>query len=127
MIVNWILLGAVAAIASVVLNLLLGMSRVVLAMARRNDLPAGLARLSARRLPSRALAVVVVACVAMTAVGSVRLAWEISALTVLLYYAITNVCALRLPATRAQAASRWAGLGGCGALAVSVVLWHVRA
>lgn len=120
-----VLFGALTALGSVMLNLLLGLSRVVLAMARRGDLPTALAVLSARQLPHRALAVAAVGCGVLTAVGSIRLAWTISAMTVLIYYAITNVCALTLPGGAGTRAVRVVGLIGCVGLAGVVVGWQV--
>jgi APA family basic amino acid/polyamine antiporter len=92
-------LGAIAAMLGVLLNLVLGLSRVVLAMARRGDLPPALARVDERRAsPRRAVAVTGAAVAALALIGSVRTTWSFSAFTVLVYYAITNLAALRLPA-----------------------------
>jgi APA family basic amino acid/polyamine antiporter len=52
-------------------------------------------------------------------VGDVRVTWSFSAFTVLVYYAITNLAALRLPRA-ARLFPRWvsvAGLAGCLGLA----------
>lgn len=90
--------GAVTAMLGVLLNLLLGLSRVLLAMSRRGDVPRGLARLDGQcASPRRAVAVVAIIIVALVLTGSVRLAWSFSAFTVLVYYALTNLAALRLP------------------------------
>jgi APA family basic amino acid/polyamine antiporter len=91
--------GAVTAMLGVLLNLLLGLSRVLLAMSRRGDMPRSLARLHREHAsPRRAVVVVggVVAALALT--GSVQTTWSFSAFTVLVYYALTNLAALRLPA-----------------------------
>jgi APA family basic amino acid/polyamine antiporter len=48
--------------------------------------------------PRRAVIVVGVAIAGLVAIGSVKTTWSFSAFTVLVYYAITNVAALRLPA-----------------------------
>jgi APA family basic amino acid/polyamine antiporter len=48
--------GAITAMLGVLLNLILGLSRVWLAMGRRGDMPRGLARLDRRSEPSRAIA-----------------------------------------------------------------------
>ncbi|HLT35367.1 MAG TPA: APC family permease [Enhygromyxa sp.] len=91
--------AAVTAMAGVVLNLLLGLSRVLLAMGRRGDMPEGLAVIDeARASPVRAVLVVGVAIASLVAIGSVETTWSFSAFTVLVYYAITNLAALRLPA-----------------------------
>jgi APA family basic amino acid/polyamine antiporter len=89
--------GAVTALLGVAFNLILGLSRVVLAMARRGDLPGGLGRIDVRRNnPARAVWMVLGLVLVFSLVG-VRFAWEVSAGSVLLYYGITNLCALRLP------------------------------
>ena len=58
--ISWILaLGAITAMAGVLLNLILGLSRVLLAMGRRGDMPRALARLN-RDQTTPSIAVVVV-------------------------------------------------------------------
>lgn len=91
-----ITIGAITAMLGVILNLLLGISRVVLAMARRGDLPRGLAHVHDSS-PRRAVLVTGAAILALALLGSVKTTWTISALTVLLYYAVNNACALRQP------------------------------
>lgn len=113
-------LGAVTAMLGVSLNLLLGLSRVVLAMARRGDFPARLARVDARRSsPTASVLVVGLVVAALTCLGDVETTWSSSAFAVLVYYAITNAAALRLPA-EARLYPRWiswAGLLACLGLA----------
>jgi len=95
--IGWISIGAVASMLAVENNLVLGLSRVVLAMGRRGDLPNRLARLGTHTSsPTSALAVVVLAVAATILFSEFKVAWEFSALTVLIYYGITNLCALRL-------------------------------
>ncbi len=111
-------LAALVAMGGVLLNLLLGLSRVVLAMARRSDLPAALATLDGRRQPTAAVLLVGGAILALSLLGSVEVAWSFSAFTVLVYYAITNLTALRLGDRRfLPAAVSWLGLAGCLGLA----------
>lgn len=86
--------GGMTAMLGVSLNLLLGLSRVLLALGRRGDMPHVLSNV---RVAVVAIGVVI-GCLA--AVGSVRLAWSFSAFTVLVYYAIINLAALRLGAER---------------------------
>jgi len=90
--------AAVTAMAGVLLNLILGLSRVVLAMGRRGDLPRTLATIDARKSPRHAILVTGAAIALLALVGNVRTTWSFSAFMVLLYYAITNLAALRLPA-----------------------------
>lgn len=89
--------GAMTAMLGVLLNLILGLSRVALAMGRRNDLPEVFARIDRRgSTPTVAVIAVGVLVTALAALGDVRLTWSFSAFTVLVYYAITNLAALRL-------------------------------
>ena len=89
--------AAVLAMLGVLLNLVLGLSRVALAMGRRGDLPPVLARLDARgESPKVAVVAVGLLVVGMTTLGDVRTTWSFSAFAVLVYYALTNLAALRL-------------------------------
>jgi APA family basic amino acid/polyamine antiporter len=110
--------GAVTAMLGVLLNLILGLSRVLLAMARRRDMPGGLARVSSRS-PRRAVVATGIFIAAIALVGSVKTTWSFSAFTVLVYYALTNLAALRLPAAdrRYPRAVAAAGLVSCLGLA----------
>jgi APA family basic amino acid/polyamine antiporter len=108
--------GAAAATA-VSLGVQAGVSRVLLAMARAGELPPPLARIHpTRRTPYLAdLAVGTAVCVVVL-VGGVVAAIAVSAGTVLVYYAVANAAALRLPGSVGRAAAA-AGLLGCLALA----------
>lgn len=89
--------GALAAMLAVENNLLLGLSRVVLAMGRRSDLPSSLSWIDSHSSsPRRALLGVTFAVGITIMFANFKLAWEFSALTILVYYALTNFCALRL-------------------------------
>ncbi len=122
--------GAVTAMLGVLLNLILGLSRVVLAMARRADAPEIFARVHAKRSsPVAAVWLIGALVTALAATGSVKTTWSFSAFTVLIYYAITNLAALRLPAS-ARRYPRWisvAGLACCLGLAfwVELRVWGV--
>lgn len=114
--------GAVTAMLGVLLNLLLGLSRVLLAMGRRGDMPRATARLSAKKNPVVATIVVALVIGGIVAVGDLKLAWSFSAFTVLMYYAITNASALRLEKTVRlyHPAVAWCGLVSCLGLAFFV-------
>ncbi|CAN5798352.1 MAG: APC family permease [Ilumatobacteraceae bacterium] len=89
--------GAAIASAGVLLNLLPGISRTVLAMARRDELPRWFAHVDARRqLPLRAELSVVAIVIVLLVAADLRSAIALSGVTVLSYYAITNAAALRL-------------------------------
>lgn len=123
-------LGAITAMLSVLINLVLGLSRVWLAMGRRGDMPPRLAQVNAQRSTPQAavlLTGIVIGCIVL--VGSIRVAWSFSAFSVLIYYAITNLAALKIP-TDARLAPRWvawAGLIACLFLAfwVDPAVWIV--
>lgn len=91
-------LASLTAMLGVQLNLSLGLSRVVLAMARRKDLPGRFAALSGSP-PTPKVAALLVGCVVATMIIAfdLKLSWSFSAFNVLLYYALTNLAALRLP------------------------------
>lgn len=116
-------IGAAVASLGVLLNLIPGISRTVLAMARRSELPSPLARISPRRsLPLRAELTVTVVVVVLVWITDIRSAIGISGVAVLGYYAITNAASLALsPAER-----RWppsvacVGLVGCTTLILSL-------
>ena len=91
-------IGSVTAMLGVLLNLLLGLSRVVLAMGRRGDLPTRFGRLDrGAEVPAAAVLAVGAGIALLALAGSVETTWAFSAFTVLVYYAITNLAALRLP------------------------------
>ena len=121
------LVAAAIAMVSVLLNLVLGLSRVVLAMGRRGDLPKATAHIhDTSRVPTVATAVVGGLIAALVCLGDLKLTWTFSAFTVLVYYALTNLCALRLkPEERLYPTwTAYAGLIGCGSLAF-FVNWKV--
>jgi APA family basic amino acid/polyamine antiporter len=117
--------AGVAAATAVALGVQAGVSRVLLAMSRTGELPGPLGRVHpARGTPYRADLVVGVGVAAVVATGGVVAAVAVSAATVLVYYAVANAAALRLPG-RAGRVVAVAGLVGClvlvGALAWSAV------
>lgn len=120
--------GALVALLGVLLNLILGLSRVLLAMGRRRDVPGLFARLDETATTPIAAVVAVGTLIAgLALVGDVRTTWSFSAFTVLVYYALTNLAALRLPAADRLYPPwiAWTGLAGCLGLAfwVEVRIW----
>ncbi|MGG6263764.1 APC family permease [Leptolyngbya sp. AN03gr2] len=90
--------GAMTATLGVLLNLILGLSRVLFAMGRRRDMPRIVARLSGSEAsPNIAIIVMGSAIALLVLIGDVRVTWSFSAFSVLVYYAITNFAALRVP------------------------------
>ena len=119
--IRWVVaIAAVTAMLGVLLNLVLGLSRVAFAMGRRGDLPSGVATVrESTGTPIVAVILVGVVILGLVMIGSVRTTWSFSAFTVLVYYGITNFAALRL-APRDRFLPRglaWLGLLGCGFLA----------
>jgi APA family basic amino acid/polyamine antiporter len=115
--------GALSAMVGVLLNLILGLSRVALAMGRRRDLPAVIARVDRDgRTPVPAVLLVTGIVTAFVLVGDIRTTWSFSALTVLVYYALTNLSALRQPVEerRFPRIVQILGLVGCLGLAVFI-------
>jgi APA family basic amino acid/polyamine antiporter len=125
--VRWVVaVGALTAMVGVLLNLILGLSRVLLAMGRRRDMPSVVARIDAAgSTPWVAVAVVGVVVAGMAAIGNIETVWSFSAFTVLVYYAITNLAALRLPKPDRlyPRVFSWCGLCACLFLAFWVD-WH---
>lgn len=123
-------IGAMTAMLGVLLNLILGLSRVLLAMGRRRDMPRVLARLNQQgTTPHWAVLVVGVASALLVLLGNVKTTWSFSAFNVLIYYAITNLAALRLPASERLYPQwlAWLGLASCLFLAfwVESSIWQV--
>ncbi|MFC0503803.1 APC family permease [Micromonospora costi] len=124
--------GATVAVTGVLLSLLAGVGRTLLAMARRRDLPGVLAAVHPRRrVPHRAELAVAAVVILVVLPGDVRHAIGFSSCTVLVYYAITNAAALTLgrePARRLPVqALALLGLVGCLLLAANLPLTSVVA
>ncbi|MGX5913778.1 APC family permease [Aliidiomarina sp. Khilg15.8] len=98
---QWVVVaGGIVAMCGVILNLVLGVSRVVLAMGRRGDLPVRLSLLNTTQTSAPAatwLTFVVMALI--VTFGGIQSAWSISAFTVLCYYGLTNAAALKVSAS----------------------------
>ncbi|MCB0714236.1 MAG: amino acid permease [Ignavibacteriae bacterium] len=89
--------GAITAMSGVLLNLILGLSRVLMAMGRRGDMPTRLAQLNKTgKTPVAAVIVVGSIVGGLTLIGDVKTTWSFSAFAVLIYYGITNLSALQL-------------------------------
>ncbi|WP_233159628.1 APC family permease [Pseudonocardia sp. MH-G8] len=92
--------GAAVAAGSALLSVLVGVSRTALAMARRGELPTGLAAISSRGTPRRADIVGGLVAIGIAAFAGPVAAIALSACSVLVYYAVINLSALRLPAAQ---------------------------
>ena len=122
--------GAITAMLGVLLNLILGLSRVLLAMGRRADMPTIFGRVDAKgTTPGPAVIMMGIFVAALTLIGDVGTTWTFSAFTVLIYYAITNLAALYIP-SEGRFFPKWvsiAGLLSCTLLAffVEPLYWGV--
>lgn len=115
-IANFIAFGATIAMAGVLLNLVLGLSRVILAMARRGEMPLSLSVLTAAgESPKRAVFAVGALIAALVSLGDIAMTWSLSAFCVLIYYGTTNLAALRMSKEERLYPRwiSWAGLFGC--------------
>ena len=121
-------IGALAAMLGVLLNLVLGLSRIALAMGRRRDLPHVFASISkSGTTPVPAVLLVTIIIAILICIGDIKTTWSFSAFTVLIYYALANLAALRLKGED-QRYPRFiaiAGFIGCLGLAffVPVQIW----
>lgn len=118
-----IAMAAISAMLGVLLNLILGLSRVLMAMARRKDMPSFLAKLNpAGTTPTASVITMGIVIAVLVLVGNVKTTWSFSAFTVLIYYAITNLAALRISKENRlfPAWVSWAGLTSCLGLAFFV-------
>jgi APA family basic amino acid/polyamine antiporter len=123
-----ITIAAITAMLGVLLNLILGLSRVLLGMARRRDVPGVLSRINPQTKSPVAAVFVTGAIIGILVIsGDVVFTWSFSAFTVLIYYSITNLSALMMP-KELRLYPVWipsAGLFGCLFLAfwIEATIW----
>ncbi|MFN0199520.1 MAG: APC family permease [Planctomycetaceae bacterium] len=122
--------GAVTAMLGVLLNLILGLSRVVLAMGRRRDIPSVFAQIRGEAAtPASAVILVGLFIAGLVMIGDVKSTWSFSAFAVLIYYAITNLAAIRLKEEERlyPRLIPWLGLASCLFLAfwVEPLIWMI--
>ena len=123
-------IGAIFAMLGVLLNLILGLSRVLLAMGRRRDMPRIFARLNqSGTTPTPAVIAVSTIISVLVLIGNVKTTWSFSAFTVLIYYAVTNLAAFSLSRNE-RLYPKWLsilGLSACIFLAfwVEPLIWQV--
>lgn len=118
-------LGASTAMLGVLLSQILGISRMLLAMGRRRDLPAFFEKIHPRTsIPHYGILFTAVVMLLITLLGSFEFVVRAATFTILLYYGITNLAAIRQPREE-QLYGRIipvAGLAGCLAMSVSLPL-----
>lgn len=118
-----ITIGASTAMLGVLLSQILGISRMMLAMSRRDDLPAVFGTIGHRyRVPYVGVVVTGVIILILTLLGTFEFVVRAATFTILLYYSITNVAALKQP-RKEQISGRIIpafGLIGCLSMSVSL-------
>jgi len=117
--------GAATAMLGVLLSQILGISRMMLAMARRGDLPRVLAQISqSRGVPVPAIVLTGSIAATLALAGRLETIIAAAAFTILIYYSLANLAALRLPAGQRLYPPwiAWAGLATCLAMASALPL-----
>ena len=116
-------LGAATAMLGVLLSQVLGISRMLLAMGRRTDLPPMLQRVHAQnRVPHVGILVTGAVILLLVWLGNFEFIVRAATFTILLYYSITNVAALRQPASQQLFGKAVPVLGLLGCLAMAAAL-----
>ncbi len=89
--------GAITAMLGVVLSAILGLSRILLAMGRRGDMPSFVAKLnSSGTTPYWAVIIVGVTIALLVLIGDLKTTWSFSAFASLVRSFITNLAALQM-------------------------------
>lgn len=113
--------GATVAMLGVLLSQILGISRMLYAMARRHDLPAAMGHVHARHgVPDRAIILTGLVAVVVALFGTLEAIVAAASFTILFYYGVANLAAWRMrPADKLY--PDWVPLLGlitCGVLAL---------
>ena len=122
--VFWIVgVGAATAMFGVLLSQIVGISRMMFAMARRRDLPKALEYVSERHaVPDFGIILSGLVIVLLAIFGTLQFVVSAAAFTILIYYGIANICALRL-ANENKRYPKWVAILGlifCVAMAASL-------
>ena len=118
-----VMIGATTAMLGVLLSQIVGISRMMFAMARRDDLPEVLEHTSRRyAVPDVGIIVSGFVIVLLCFFGTLESVLSAAAFTILLYYLIANIAALKL-SPKEKIYPRWVawlGIVCCAALALSL-------
>lgn len=118
-----ITIGASTAMLGVLLSQILGISRMMLAMGRRHDLPPIFQTIHNRyRVPHLGIVITGLIILLLTIFGTFEFVVRAATFTILLYYSITNIAALKQP-RKEQIYGRVipiCGLIGCLTMSVSL-------
>jgi APA family basic amino acid/polyamine antiporter len=125
--VSIVILGALLTTFNEGISDLLGVSRVAFAMARKADLPSGLALLGKDQNPYRSVLFVGAVAIVVAGLAPFGAAVGLSSFGTLLYYTVTNTSALKMD-RKQRRFPRWlalAGLIGCLGLAFSLAIQEI--
>lgn len=116
--------AGVLAAGGALLSLLAGVGRTLFAMGRGGDAPAALAATSRHAVPHRAQLVAALGAAAVVLVGGIGVALGVSAVSILTYYGVAHLAALRLRRDegRPPRAVPVLGLLGCVVVALSLLV-----
>lgn len=118
-----VLIGASTAMLGVLLSQILGISRMMLAMSRRNDLPPAFQTIHQKyRIPHFGIVITGMVIIILTITGAFEFIVRAATFTILLYYSITNIAALKQPRKEQIYGKVIPVLGLIGCLAMSVSL-----
>src|SRR5690554_569449 len=118
-----ITIGASTAMLGVLLSQILGVSRVMLAMGRRGDLPSVFESIHNRfRVPHVGILFTGIIILALTVFGSFEFIVRSATFTILLYYGITNIAALKQPINEKMYSTAIPVLGLLGCIVMSISL-----
>jgi basic amino acid/polyamine antiporter, APA family len=116
-------IGASTAMLGVLLSQILGISRMMLAMGRRNDLPPVFQAIHPiYRVPHTGIIITGIIVLSFTALGAFEFILRTAAFSILLYYSITNIAALKQPGKEQIYGRVIPALGLIGCLIMSVSL-----
>lgn len=118
-----ITIGASTAMLGVLLSQILGISRMMLAMGRRNDLPSFFKTIHKRyQIPHIGIFITGGIILLLSIIGSFEFIVRAATFTILLYYSITNIAAIKQPRSERMYGRLVPVLGLIGCLAMSVSL-----
>lgn len=118
-----ITIGASTAMLGVLLSQILGVSRMMLAMGRRKDLPPIFQNIHKQfRVPYIGILITGAIILLLTVIGTFEFIVRSATFTILLYYSITNIAALRQPKKERMYGRVVPVLGLMGCLVMSVSL-----
>jgi|GEM_PF-4754314 len=114
--------GGMIATASVLLTTILGISRILFAMARNGDFPPVVSRISRFNTPHYAIVSSGAAMIAAVLLADLKLVVAVGTFAMLIYYLIANLAALRLSPKRRRYPVAVSGIGAATCVGLVVFL-----